>query len=172
MKAALLLCTLFLQLAAYGRAAEKPCSSPEYKLLDFWVGDWEVVSPSGEREGTNHIEKVLNGCAIIENWHDREGGEGKSLFYYVPATKQWKQVWVTDQGPMKEKAMLSDFAGPGVRFQGELKRRDGSGTYLDRTTLTPLEGGRVRQRIEISLDSGKTWDPKHAWEGIYIPRQR
>jgi hypothetical protein len=153
-------------------AVEKPCSSSEYSKLDFWVGDWDVVSPTGEKQGTNHIEKVLNGCAIIENWRDINGGEGKSLFYFVPATKQWKQVWVTDQGPVKEKTLIVTESGSGVQFQGELRRRNGKGSYLDRTTLTPMPGNRVRQRIEISLDGGKTWDPKLAWEGIYSPHSK
>jgi hypothetical protein len=151
-------------------AIESPCSSSEYKQLDFWVGDWEVASPTGEKQGTNHIEKVLGGCAIIENWRDVEGHEGKSLFYFEPNSKQWKQVWTTDQGAIKEKVMLRGFAGKGMQFQGELKRKDGRGTYLDRTTLIPLTDGRVRQVIEISFDGGKSWDPKHAWTGIYVRR--
>jgi hypothetical protein len=32
------------------------------------------------------------------------------------------------------------------------------GSHLDRTTLTPLPGGRVHQVIEISRDAGKTWE--------------
>jgi hypothetical protein len=165
--------TAFLLLStAVGRAAEKPCASPEYKALDFWVGEWEVVSPTGERQGSNLIEKVLDGCAILEHWRDVKGAEGKSFFYYHQLNRAWKQVWVTNQGATKEKMLMSDFAGPGVRFQGELPRKDGKGTYLDRTTITPLEGGRVRQRIEISLDQGKTWDVRFAWEGIYVPRGR
>ena len=148
------------------------CASADYGKLDFWVGDWTVASASGEAEGTNHIEKILGGCAIQENWKDVEGHEGKSLFYFQPVLKIWKQVWVTDQGPIKEKTLLAAYAGPGVRFQGELPRKDGSGTYLDRTTLVPGERGTVRQIIEISLDGGKTWDAKYTWEGIYTPVKR
>jgi hypothetical protein len=43
-----------------------------------------------------------------------------------------------------------------VRFQGEIPKPDGT-SYLDRTTLSPLSGNRVRQVIEISRDGGKTW---------------
>ena len=146
---------------------QRPCSGPEYSKLDFWIGQWDVVSPKGAPEGTNRIEKILSGCAIVENWRDTEGHEGKSLFYYQPVGKQWRQVWVTDAGPIKEKQLLSDYDGPGVRFQGELPRRSGQGTYLDRTTLLPETNGDVRQIIEISLDGGKTWDSKLRWEGIY-----
>ena len=147
----------------------RPCSASEYGPLDFWVGTWDVVNERGEPEGYNRIEKVLNGCAIIENWKDASGSEGKSLFYFEPVSKTWKQVWVTDTGSIKEKTLLKDYAGPGIRFQGELPRRSGRGTYLDRTTLSKEKGGRVRQVIEISLDGGKTWPSEYRWEGIYTP---
>ncbi|MGD8867748.1 MAG: hypothetical protein PVI01_08960 [Gemmatimonadales bacterium] len=41
-------------------------------------------------------------------------------------------------------------------FQGEIPLPDGR-TYLDRTTLTPLDGDRIRQVIEISGQAGVTW---------------
>ena len=164
-----IICLLFLvQVHMLAETSPKPpCSSPEYSKLDFWVGSWKVVGTDGKPQGENRIEKIVSGCAILENWRDIEGHEGKSLFYYQAPLKQWKQVWVTDQGPIKEKILLADYAGPGVRFQGELPRRDGKGTYLDRTTLIPEANSRVRQIIEVSLDQGKTWDPQYRWEGIY-----
>ncbi|HET9696773.1 MAG TPA: hypothetical protein VFP40_07900 [Terriglobales bacterium] len=131
-----------------------------YNKLDFWVGDWDVFEKNEkgewEKAGTDLVEKVLDGCAVIENWKSTGGFEGKSLFYYRPVQKDWKQVWVTDTGPMKEKSLILELPDGGIRFQGELAKRSG-GTYLDRTTLTPLAGGKVHQVIEISLDNGKTW---------------
>ena len=138
--------------------ASHPCEQDAaYHKLDFWVGHWDVYNADGSKDGTNDIQKVLNGCAITENWHDVTGGEGKSLFYYQKATKQWKQVWVTDMGPMKEKKLVEEFKDGGVRFQGEIPHLNG-GSHLDRTTLTPLPQDRVRQVIEISKDDGKTWE--------------
>jgi hypothetical protein len=57
------------------------------------------------------------------------------------ARKQWKQVWVTDAGPIKEKQLVEEFIDGGVRFQGEIPHPDGS-LLLDPTTLTPLPGSR------------------------------
>src|SRR5579862_2959926 len=143
---------------ATATASSHPCEQdPAYHKLDFWVGHWDVFNADGSKDGSNDIEKVLNGCAIIENWHDVTGGEGKSFFYYQKATKQWKQVWVTDMGPMKEKKLVEEFKDGGVRFQGEIPHLNGS-SHLDRTTLTPLAQDRVRQVIEISKDEGKTWE--------------
>jgi hypothetical protein len=136
---------------------------PAYARLDFWVGHWDVVDPKGVRQGENRIEKTLGGCALLEHWRDADGSEGKSLFYFRRSEKRWKQVWVTDDGAVKEKAERLDFPGPGLRFQGKIPTPSGE-TVLDRTTLTLLPDGRVRQLIEQSRDGGKTW---RAWEGIY-----
>jgi hypothetical protein len=145
---------------------QNTCDGPAYHELDFWLGTWQVVSPAGEPQGENRIEKVLNGCAVLEHWRDASGREGKSLFYYQLIPGMWKQVWVTDEGQVKEKSLMRAYRGPGVRFQGRLPRKQG-GTYLDRTTLTPLLDGRVQQVIEVSFDGGLRWDPKRRWEGIY-----
>lgn len=137
-----------------------PCDqNPTYHKLDFWVGEWDVFDiKSGEKDGTNRIEKVLKGCAIIEHWTESgDGSEGKSFFYVQRATGQWKQVWVENSGGMKEKSLQSSYNGDGVRFQGEILHMSG-GSHLDRTTLTPMTGGKVRQTIEISRDAGKTWE--------------
>jgi hypothetical protein len=140
--------------------APVPCDqNPTYHKLDFWLGEWDVFDiKSGQKDGTNRIEKILKGCAIIENWTEAaDGSEGKSLFYLQRATGQWKQVWVEDSGGMKEKSIQDSYAGEGVRFQGEILHKSG-GSHLDRTTLIPMSGGRVRQTIEISRDAGKTWE--------------
>jgi hypothetical protein len=138
------------------------CSVPAAHRLDFWLGQWDVRNPSGGFEGRNVIEKVLGGCAILEHWSDGDGSAGQSLFYYDALGARWKQVWVTDTGEFKEKAEQPDFVD-GVRFQGEIPRRDGR-RIQDRTTLTVLPDGRVRQLIEQSGDGGTTW---RAWEGLY-----
>jgi len=44
-----------------------------------------------------------------------------------------------------------------VRFQGRIVLPDGS-SYLDRTTLTKIPNGAVRQVLEISRDDGETWN--------------
>jgi hypothetical protein len=135
--------------------------------LDFWLGSWRVVS-GGRTVGTNRIEKDLAGCAVVESWKDADGGEGKSLFFHPPMSSTWKQVWITDSatapGGAKEKQLVSRGADGSLRFQGELPLPGGA-VLLDRTTLTPLPGGRVHQLIEISRDDGAHW--RTAFDAIY-----
>lgn len=129
-----------------------------YSQLDFWVGDW-VVESEGEEVGRNRIEKILDGCAVLERWTGAAGGEGRSLFY-VDNESRWQQVWVTQWATMpggtKEKALVASEDPASVRFESRITH-DGK-TWLDRTTLTKLGDGRVRQLIEISRDGGATWE--------------
>ncbi len=149
------------------RQASPSCADdPSYNKLDFWLGEWEVFD--GEQLlGNNRIEKILDGCAVTEHWTDRQGSEGRSLFYLaqVPGEagqSRWKQVWVTDfavaPGGTKEKILTEELQGGGLRFQGQITLSEGR-TYLDRTTLIPQEDGTVHQRIEISTDGGQRWRP-------------
>lgn len=138
-----------------------PCGDEDgLRRLDFWLGNW-VVTVNEEQVGTNRIEKILDGCAVMEHWTSARGGQGKSLFYYQPVTKTWKQVWVTQfalgPGGVKEKELVEGYDGPGVRFRGEIPLAEG-GSYLDRTTLTPQPDGTVRQVIQISRDDGESWE--------------
>ncbi len=139
--------------------------------LDFWVGEWDVMVED-RKVGTNRIEKIQNGCAILEHWTSAFGGTGMSLFYYQVATETWKQVWVTGQatgqGGVKEKQLIERLEDGGVRFQGEIPI-SASRSYLDRTTLTPLEDGSVRQLIEISRDGGATWEA--TFDASYVQRE-
>lgn len=158
---------------ASGQAQEPPaCGDVEaYHRLDFWVGSWEV-RVDGRKVGDNRIEKILHGCALMEHWTSVSGGEGRSLFYRVLATGRWKQVWVTSRatraGGLKEKTLVGDYGGPGVRFQGRIALPDG-GSVVDRTTLTPLDDGRVRQVIETSSDEGETWTV--GFDAVYVPSE-
>ena len=153
----LLLCTTMTAPAVSAQNPAAGCHDSAYSRLDFWVGRWDVYV-NGKLDGTDVVEKILKDCAVVENWREADSsGEGKSLFYYLAATKSWKQVWVTDAGPLKEKKLITEFPDGGIRFQGEIPHADGT-THLDRTTLTPVSGGKVRQVIEISRDAGKTWE--------------
>jgi hypothetical protein len=131
-----------------------------FHTLDFWLGTWRVTA-GGKYDGTDVVTKILDGCAVTEDWTDSTGHKGKSLFYYDSFAKVWTQVWVTDQatarGGLKIKRLIATYADRGTRFQGLLPGPPGAKTVLDRTTLQPEADGTVHQVIEISVDGGTTW---------------
>jgi hypothetical protein len=158
-----LLVALFLLAGFAGSSraqAPRGCAGDStYAALDFWIGSWHVYI-GDTLVGTNRISKVLQGCAVVEEWQDAHGARGRSLFYVDPTLRQWKQVWVTETatraGGVKEKHLIASLPEGGVRFQGEVRQADGR-ILLDRTSLVPGPGGEVRQLIEASGDGGSTW---------------
>ena len=76
-----------------------PCAGPEYRTLDFWVGDWIAEDQTGKRIGTNRITRNEYGnCVITEHFKMDDGTLlGHSVSTYRPGLKQWRQNWVDDQ---------------------------------------------------------------------------
>lgn len=140
-----------------------PCEhTPENRQFDFWIGEWSVETASGQQAGTSKIERVLNGCALLENWSG--GGDGKSLNIYNVSRKQWQQFWVDSGGEVHEYS--GGLVNGEMRFEGPASDHDGNRT-MRRMTFTRLDGGRVKQKGEVSPD-GKTWSVEY--ELIYIPK--
>lgn len=154
--------TILILLFQPAMASAPPCRADKAgRALDFWVGTWTVTNAAGTTLGHNRIDRVLSGCALIENWQGvRAHDEGKSLFTFDAARHLWQQVWVTPDtsrpGGLKHKTMTTARDDGAVRFEGEIALPDGT-TMRDRTTLTPLPDGRVRQVIARSRDGGATW---------------
>jgi hypothetical protein len=152
------------------QAAPPACSVAVRGALDFWIGDW-IVTVNGRRAGTDRVERVSKGAAAIERWTDVDGSEGTSLFSFDPYACTWHQLWITDMpaqvGGLKHKDLVVLPAAGGVRFQGAYPGRVAV-TVLDRTTLTPLANGTVRQVIEVSTDGGAVWQV--GFDAIYTRR--
>jgi len=140
-----------------------PCSDPEYRQFDFWLGEWNVMA-KGNRVGTNSIVRILGGCVLAEHYVTPKGYEGWSHNVYDGARKVWHQTWVDNQGgALYLEGGLQD--GKMV-LQGERPAPDGSGTVLNRITWSKLDKGRVRQHWEASKDGGTTWTT--AFDGTYV----
>ena len=141
-----------------------PCEhTPENRQFDFWIGEWNVETTTGQKAGTSRVERILNGCALLENWSG--GGDGKSLNIYNVNRKQWQQFWVDASGEVHEYA--GGLVNGEMRFEGPAADHEGNRT-MRRMTFTQLDGGRVRQKGEVSGD-GKNWSVEY--ELIYVPKQ-
>jgi len=84
-----------------------PCSAPEFRQLDFWVGNWdlEFTKPDGSiGKATNRIVKDEYGSCVISEHFRMPGGPaggdyiGGSHSIYDVQTKSWRQVWVDNGG--------------------------------------------------------------------------
>lgn len=135
--------------------------------LAFWIGTWDVRdSVTGEHAGSNEIVAILDGHAALERWRGTSGLEGASLFWDDGASGTWHQVWATSAGWAKQKTMVAADAPDAVRFEGIVTLPDGT-QVRDRTTLTPLGDGCVRQVIETAPLDGDTWEV--GFDAVYTP---
>lgn len=144
--------------------APKPCTSEEYRQLDFWIGTWEVRNqlrpqPSAS---TNRITAEEGGCVIVERYTTPVGYSGRSLSFYDAARDRWHQTWIDSRG----QALYLD-----GRFRdGALVLSGGSANgALNRISWRPLDGGNVQQLWEVSKDGGETWTT--AFDGLYSPKR-
>jgi hypothetical protein len=157
--AGLLALTLLL-----AQAPLPPCSAPEYRQFDFWVGEWVVQGPKGQQVGTNRIERVEGGCGLQENWTASNGTTGRSINAYHPALRKWVQAWV---GGGSTLLLEGGYDGEKMILSGVSIGPSGAKTS-DRITWSRLPGGKVRQVWEQSTDGGRTWTV--AFDGTYSPR--
>ncbi|HEX8137262.1 MAG TPA: tetratricopeptide repeat protein [Pyrinomonadaceae bacterium] len=156
----------FTELLALGDKLTRPCAfGPEYRQFDFWVGEWDVQN-NGQKAGTNRIERILDGCVLLENWTSGLGGTGKSFNFYDASQRRWQQTWVDSTGNVLN--LYGEYKDNALRFSGETRAQDGART-LHRLTFFNLGPDRVRQLWEQSTDDGKTW--KAVWDGTYTRKQ-
>ena len=131
-----------------------PCSIPEANQFDFWLGEWDVTW-GDDGQGTNKVERIFDGCVILENFDGSPSMafKGMSVSTYNTQLGQWQQTWVDNQGSYLD-------------FIGEFK--DGR-MILSREAI--IEDKLVQQRMvwysitpnalewnwDRSEDVGKTW---------------
>lgn len=158
-----LLATLAFAAPAFAAGAgPAPCSAPECRQFDFWIGDWNVENAKGDAVGTNHIEKILDGCVLMENWSGARGSNGKSFNLWSVADSKWHQTWVDNQGSLLE--LSGAFANGRMILEGASAAANGA-TVRNRITWTPIDADRVEQHWEVSADGGKNW--QDAFWGLY-----
>lgn len=140
------------------------CMAAPYRQFDFWIGDWNVTQ-NGKVAGTNRIDRILGGCALLENWKGTGGSVGNSLNYYDAARAVWHQTWVDNQGSPLE--LEGRIEGADMVLTGNTRDAQGA-TVINRLTWTPRPDGAVRQHWETSTDGGKSWTT--AFDGLYTRR--
>jgi len=151
---------------AMSRAAY-PCRYDEgFRDFDFWLGEWEVHTASGQFAGTNSVRSEEAGCMVTEHWTSATGGSGSSINYLDKTTGEWVQVWNSENGA--QISIRGGLTDEGMRLEGHLHYVANGTTLPFRGLWTPMEDGRVRQFFEQSTDDGESWAP---WfEGFYTRR--
>lgn len=138
----------------------RPCGYDiRYQQFDFWVGEWEVeYTQGGQRAGNSSIQKIIEGCIILENWSGVSGVTGKSINFYNKKRGKWQQAWMGSDGEATE--YVGDYRDGAMRFEGT-EMTPGGGRNLIHLTFFNQGSDRVRQLSELSTDEGKTWTTQY-----------
>jgi len=152
----------------YAMSAEEPtrpiCKDGASRQFDFWIGRWKV-SESGKPAGINQIERILEGCALLENWTGAKGGAGKSLNFFDREDGLWHQTWIDRSGGAL--FLSGKFENGAMRLQGARAATDKQPATRHRITWTPLAGGKVRQLWESAPAGVDQWTTQ--FDGLYEP---
>lgn len=136
-----------------------PCRAPEHRQFDFWVGTWDLYRTGTDTlAGRNRIESIYNGCVIRETWTPARGAGGSSFNSWLPHESLWRQTWVDGSGSYA--VFDGRYEGDQMVLTGVWRGASGPGSApWVRTYFSRLEGDRLRQRAEASMDNGQTWAP-------------
>lgn len=140
------------------------CAAPEYRQLDFKIGEFDVTGIGGARAGESVVESVLQGCLLVEHWTGAISGKGRATIFYDRQQQRWHQLYVTDDGDIIR--LEGHFEGTALVLLGRNNFDVFDG--LHRMIWSPLPDGGVLQQWEISRDDGATWTKVHV--GTYARR--
>ena len=136
---------------------------PAERQCDFWLGDWDVTWGEGQR-GHNHVEAILDGRVIQEQFDGRPGTplRGMSLSVYSPALNVWRQTWVDAEGSYW--SFSGGFDGQSMILATD-DERDGRPMRL-RMVWRHLAAASLDWNWDRSDDGGQTWQP--LWQLHYM----
>ncbi len=141
--------------------AQRPCSGPEYRQFDFWLGEWEAFGKNGKKQGDSKISLILDSCVVLEEWTSVAVNQnirfaGKSFNTYNAATKQWQQTWVDNVAGSNE-YLQGKFEDNKIVFQTSAFPFNKDTMAIRRLSFFNLGKDKVRQLGEISKNQGLDW---------------
>ena len=142
-------------------AAGRACDAPVYRQFDFWLGRW-IVTEQGKPAGTNRIDRLLDGCALLENWVGAGASRGHSLTFYDVKRALWQQTWIDNSGAAVY--LTGHFEHGQMVLSGESVDPRSHAKMIDRIAWTPHSDGSVLLVWDRSLNAGQTW--KIIFDGV------
>lgn len=129
------------------------CAAPEFRLMDYMIGDWDVVeTQTGNHFLFNRVDAINGGCAIRESLTMRGDLPGMSItfrgrggrwfqYYHSPGLHAVLEG-TTDADGVNEIATTGTFAGlTGPQHVRQVTRRDAAGRPHQIGYARPVAGG-------------------------------
>lgn len=172
LKTSKILLVLLLSLGMYYHPVHAQTDLSNLKpeeYFNFWLGEWDLTwedADGSTAHGTNHVERVLDGQVIKENFEAfsgaYEGFKGKSYSVYNPLTGQWHQTWVDNNAGYLD--FKGEFEGDNRIFQRKGVNPQGK-EILQRMVFYDITVNSLTWDWEISEDNGHTWQLR--WRIFY-----
>jgi hypothetical protein len=152
---------------ATGSTPSAKCSTPVHHQFDFWIGDWDTFdhdAPDKPSVARNHVDAILDGCVLREDYNQFDGLHGQSFTIYDATRKLWHQSWVTNRGEL-------------LVLEGSMQDRrivlngidHGDSDAMIQVGWEP-QGDGVREIALKSHDRGKHWQP--LFDIVFRPHAR
>jgi hypothetical protein len=134
---------------------QKPCEAPEASQFDFWLGNWDLTW-NDTSHGTNHIIKIMDGCAVNENFYDPATKyKGNSWSIYNPNTHIWQQTWIDNLGGYI--ALTGKFENGTMILASAPHRMANGKDAVSRMVFFNITPDAFDWRWESSSDDGVSW---------------
>ncbi|HYN84475.1 MAG TPA: tetratricopeptide repeat protein [Pyrinomonadaceae bacterium] len=152
----------FKPIADHVREQTQPCTTrPQFRQLDFWVGEWELRDAQGQKLGESTVKLDAADCVVSETTtvtppllSGQVAYTVRSMSMFVPRRNRWHFRSFDSLGQLLE--LSGEFSDGALRLTGENVYQDGR-RNLDRVTFSQVAPGRVRQLWEQSSDGGASW---------------
>ncbi|HEX5708064.1 MAG TPA: tetratricopeptide repeat protein [Pyrinomonadaceae bacterium] len=152
----------FKPIADFVREQTQPCTTrPQFRQLDFWVGEWELRDAQGQKIGESVVKIDVGDCVVSETTSvtppllsGQVAYTVRSMSMFVPRRNRWHFRSFDSLGQMIE--LSGEYSDGALRLTGENIYQDGR-RNLDRVTFSQVAPGRVRQLWEQSSDGGENW---------------
>ncbi len=149
------------------------CDSQTQRQFDFWIGSWRIEQRILRDDGeyielpaSTRVSKILNGCAILEQWQGEvqffwEGMKAPQAMTAIsiravdPDTGYWRIHWMDSRTPRFDVPYEGSFAGDRGEFTRTVDTADG--IQLGRIVFERRGTARVDWSLSISSDRGAHW---------------
>lgn len=139
--------------------APPSCDTAPYRAFDFWVGEWEVRTPQGQLTGTNSIQPINAGCALLERYSIGGNPAGQSYNFFDPLRGIWTQLWLS-------RGVIIRMEGPPVE-EGALTL-DGTITYANQSEPRAFRGRWTAQDDGTVLQEFWERNPESGEWGVWF----
>jgi len=136
------------------------CSAPQYRQLDFWLGNWKAYDNGGKGPyvARDEITAILGGCVVLERYRQNDGHQGNGVTIFDDSRGLWHQTWVTNYGELL--IVEGRFQDGVLTMSGSDLGKDGKRVWYRVSWKQQIAGTRgVRETAVTSSDGGRSWKP-------------